>query len=243
MITVILIDDEQDALDCLRCELENLKDQIRILHSFTSPIGAAKFLYKNAVDAVFVDVEMPEMNGFDFLKKFPERKFAVIITTDKCEYALAAIKQQCLDFLQKPADPGSVKICLEKIKIFKKEHNLIDYLEDKLERKTEREGHKKIIINTDGKLMFLKPDELIYCESDGNYSTLFLDNGKKIVISIPLKQLEERLTKDFFRVHHSYIINMNSVQEYLKSDSFVVLTNNVKIPVSRQKKTGFLDQF
>ncbi|MBW8359067.1 MAG: LytTR family DNA-binding domain-containing protein [Weeksellaceae bacterium] len=243
MITVILIDDEQDALDCLKWELENLKEDIRILPSFSSATAAAKYLHENPVDAVFVDVEMPEMSGFEFLEKFPNRKFAVIITTAYHEYALPAIKQQCLDFLQKPADSESVKLCIEKIKRFKKEHHLIDYLEEKLEGKAEREGHKKIIINTDGKLMFLKPEEVVYCESDGNYSTIFLENGKKIVVSIPLKQLEEKLTEDFFRVHHSYIINMNKVQEYLKSDSYVVLTNQAKIPVSRQKKTSFLDQF
>ncbi|MCC2591737.1 LytR/AlgR family response regulator transcription factor [Chryseobacterium sp. MFBS3-17] len=243
MITVLILDDEQDALDCLKWELENLIPEHIAVHAFTSAEKATMFLSRTLVDAVFIDVEMPEMSGFDFLQQFPERKFAVIITTAYHEYALPAIKQQCLDFLQKPADSDSVRECIDKIKKFKKEHDLIDYIEEKLSRNARNEGQKKIIISTDGRMMFLKPDEVLYCESDGNYSTIFLENGKKIVVSTPLKQLEEKLTEDFFRVHHSFIINMNKVQEYLKSESYVVLTNHSRIPVSRQKKSSFLDQF
>ena len=243
MITAILIDDEPDALECLQWELENFKDEIRVAATFNNAHNAIEFLQKNETDAVFLDVEMPEMSGFEFLEKFAKRNFAVIITTAYQDYALPAIKKQCLDFLQKPTDSAAIKECINKIKNFKNEHLFINYFEEKLYRKAEKEGHKKIIINTDGKLMFLQPDEIIYCESDGNYSTIYLENEKKILISTPLKQLEEKLTDDFFRIHHSYIINMNKVQEYLKNHSYVILSNNIKIPVSRQKKSSFLDRF
>ena len=243
MISTILIDDEPDALECLKWELENFKEEIHVAATFNTALEAISFLEKNTVDAVFLDVEMPEMSGFEFLEKFAKRNFAVIITTAYQDYALPAIKKQCLDFLQKPADSQAVKECIEKIKNFKNEHFLIDYFEDKLYKKNEKEGNKKIIINTDGKLMFLQPEEIIYCESEGNYTTIYLENGKKIVMSTALKHVEEKLTDDFFRIHHSYIINMNKVQEYLKNDSFVILSNNIKVPVSRQKKSSFLDRF
>ncbi|KMQ72711.1 LytR/AlgR family response regulator transcription factor [Chryseobacterium koreense] len=243
MITAILIDDETDALECLKWELENFKEEIRVISIFDTASDAILFLEENEVDAVFLDVEMPEMSGFEFLENFAKRDFAVIITTAYQDYALPAIKKQCLDFLQKPTDSLAIRQCIEKIKNFKNEHLFITYFEEKLYRKAEKEGHKKIIINTDGKLMFLQPEDIIYCESDGNYSTIYLENGKKILISTPLKQVEEKLTDDFFRIHHSYIINMNKVTEYMKNDSQVMLCNNIKIPVSRQKKTSFLDHF
>jgi two-component system LytT family response regulator len=101
---------------------------------------------------------------------------------------------------------------------------------------------KKITINTDGKLLFLENDEILYAESDGNYTTLFLIDGQKILLTKKLKEVNELLPKDsFFRVHNSYIINLNKIKEFLKTDGYVVLQSNHKIPVSRQKKSDFLD--
>lgn len=244
MITAVIIDDEANAIESLQWELNNFKSEIQVLETFTQASEAVDFLEKNMVDAVFLDIEMPGMNGFEFLEKFEKRKFAVIITSAYHNYALPAIKAQCLDFLPKPTDEKAVKECLEKIKKFKTDHFFIDYFEEALFSKMgSKENNKKITINTDGKVMFLLPDDIIYCESDGNYSTIFLENGKKIVLSLKLKQLEEKLTDDFFRIHNSYVINLNKVQEYIKNDAYVILTNQAKIPVSRQKKSIFLDKY
>ena len=102
--------------------------------------------------------------------------------------------------------------------------------------------HKRITLNTDGKLLFLESDEILYAESDGNYSTIFLTDGQKIVLTKKLKEVNELLPSDsFFRIHNSYIINLNKIKEFLKTDGYVVLKSNHKIPVSRQKKSDFLD--
>ncbi len=244
MITAVIIDDEANAIESLQWELNNFRNEINVLATFTQAIEAKSFLEKNSVDAVFLDVEMPGMNGFELLESLERRKFAVIITTAYHGYAIPAIKAQCLDFLPKPTDEDAVKSCIEKIKKRKTEHFFIDYFEEALFNKmSDKENTKKITISTDGKVMFLLPDEIIYCESDGNYSTIFLENGKKIVLSLKLKQLEEKLTDDFFRIHNSYVINLNKVQEYIKYDAYVILTNQAKIPVSRQKKSIFLDKY
>lgn len=244
MITAVIVDDEANAIESLQWELNNFRNEISVLATFTQASEAKIYLEKNIVDAVFLDVEMPGMNGFELLESLEKRKFAVIITTAYHEYAISAIKAQCLDFLPKPTDEDAIKICVEKIKKYKKEHFFIDYFEEALFSKmNSKENSKKITINTDGKVMFLSPDDIIYCESEGNYSTIFLENGKKIVLTIKLKQLEEKLTDDFFRIHNSYVINLNKVQEYLKQDAYVILTNQAKIPVSRQKKSIFLDKY
>ncbi|MEQ9580658.1 MAG: LytTR family DNA-binding domain-containing protein, partial [Arenibacter sp.] len=101
---------------------------------------------------------------------------------------------------------------------------------------------KKITINTDGKLLFLQSDEILFAESDGNYSTLFLSDGQKILLTKKLKEVNQILPKDtFFRIHNSFIINLNKIKEFLKTDGYVILQSNHKIPVSRQKKSDFLD--
>lgn len=244
MITSIIIDDEEGAIESLRWELNNFKNEITVLQSFTKVQEAILFLQDNTVDAIFLDIEMPKMNGFEFLERFKNRKFAVIITTAYNEYALPAIKKQCLDFLSKPTDRESLEECITKIKAFVKEHQLKDYFEEILIKKvSEKDNVKKITLNCDGKLMFLIPDDIIYCESDGNYSTIFMESKKKILVTMKLKQLEEKLPDDFFRIHNSYIINLNKVQEYLKNDGYVILTDQSKIPVSRQKKMLFLGKF
>jgi two-component system LytT family response regulator len=103
---------------------------------------------------------------------------------------------------------------------------------------------KKIIINTDGKLIFLEPEEIIFIVSDGNYSTIYTTENKKIVVSKKLKEINALLPKNlFFRVHNSYVINLKKVKEFLKTEGYLILENNQKIPVSRQKKTEFLDKF
>ena len=102
--------------------------------------------------------------------------------------------------------------------------------------------NKKITFNTDGKLVFLESDEILYAESDGNYSTVFLSDGQKIVLTKKLKEVNELLPSDsFFRIHNSYIINLTKIKEFLKTDGYVILKPNHKIPVSRQKKSDFLD--
>ena len=101
---------------------------------------------------------------------------------------------------------------------------------------------KKITLNTDGKLVFLSCDQILYAESDGNYTTIFLTDGHKIVLTKKLKEVNEILPQEtFFRIHNSYIINLNKIKEFLKTDGYVVLESNHKIPVSRQKKSDFLD--
>lgn len=244
MLQTIIIDDEQNAVDNLKWELNKFKNEVVVQSTFIDPIKALHFLENSEIDAVFLDIEMPQMNGIDFLNYFPDRKFAVIITSAYDKYAIDAIKHQCLDYLSKPVDSDDLGLVIKKIQKFKKEHNMIDYFEETLIKAiSKNNGNKKIGINADGRIVFLLPDEIIYCESDGNYSTIFLENGKKIVISQKLKSLEEKFSNEFYRVHNSFIINLNKVQEYFKHEGYVILTNQKKIPVSRQKKSDFLDMF
>ena len=117
MIDVILVDDEQKAIDSLSWELENFSDEVNIVRTFTQPEEALTFLQHNPIDCVFLDIEMPTMDGFQFLNSLTEKNFAVIITTAYNEYAIKAIKQQAIDYLLKPVDIDDLTAAVEKIKL------------------------------------------------------------------------------------------------------------------------------
>ncbi len=246
MIDLILIDDEPSAIKSLKWEIENFCENVNIVDSFVNPLQAVAYLQKNQVDCVFLDIEMPEMDGFQFLAMFPERNFDVVITTAYDQYAIQAIKEHALDYLLKPIDADDLKACLEVIEKNKKSRSVDDKLEKSLEKlinASSRQSGQKISISNDGKIIFLSPDDIVYCESDGNYCTIFLENRDKIVITQKLKFMEEKLSGfHFFRIHNSYLINLGKVKEFHKTDEYVVLSNTVKIPVSRNRKSTFLDK-
>jgi len=246
MITLIIVDDEPDAIKSLRWEIENFLDGVEILETFTNPIDASVFLKKHQVDCVFLDIEIPEIDGFQFLAKFPERSFDVVITTAYDQYAIKAIKERALDYLLKPIDADDLQACVDRIEKKRNSNSLLSSLEKSLEKLVASAGKftpQKISISYDGKIMFLNPDEIIYCESDGNYCTIFLENQSRIVITQKLKFMEEKLANfHFFRIHNSYLINLNKVKEFYKADEYVVLSNLVKLPVSRNRKSFFLDK-
>ena len=242
MLQAVIVDDEIKALQSLTWELTNFSDEISVIASFTNPHDALDYLEKNTPDCLFLDIEMPTMDGFQFIQKLTNKNFPVVITTAYNQYALKAIKNEALDYLLKPIDTDDLEETITKIKKFNNKNFSVEKLEMAMLNFNSRSIHKRITLNTDGKLLFLESDEILYAESDGNYSTIFLTDGQKIVLTKKLKEVNELLPSDsFFRIHNSYIINLNKIKEFLKTDGYVVLKSNHKIPVSRQKKSDFLD--
>lgn len=247
MIKVVLVDDEPKALEGLRWELENYCPSVQVLKVFDRPSEALAFLTDNdEVDAVFLDIEMPEMDGFQLLDQIPDRSFSVIITTAYDQYGINAIKERALDYLLKPIDGDDLLLAVHKIE----EQLITSSDKDRFESsfmdmvsKT-NSSTKKIGINSDGKIIFLMPEEIILCEADGNYTKVYLEHNKTIFVSQTLKKIEEKLSgEEFFRVHNSFIINLTKVKEYLRTESYIVLSNNKSVPVARQRKSIFLDKF
>lgn len=247
MLKAVIIDDESRAIESLLWELENFKDDIEVIAKFTSPEKGAEFIKKNKIDCLFLDIEMPTMDGFKFLEKFPKREFEVIITTAYNEYGIKALKENAIDYLTKPIDSDDLKKTIDKLLNIQKKKSTniaedVEQFEKILNEFNEKLQRKKIVFNTDGKFIFLEPEDIIYVESDGNYSSVYLTNDKKIVLTKKIKEVNLMLPdSDFFRIHNSYIINLNKVREFYKTDAYVVLSSNHKIPVSRQKRAEFLN--
>ncbi len=242
MLKAVIVDDEIKALQSLSWELTNFSKEINVVASFTDPFKALSYLGTNTPDCLFLDIEMPTMDGFQFIQKLQNKNFPVVITTAYNQYAIKALKNEALDYLLKPIDTDDLEETIVKIKKFNAKNLTVDKLEKILLNFNSSTNTKKITFNTDGKLLFLESNEILYAESDGNYSTIFLTDGQKIVLTKKLKEVNELLPPDtFFRIHNSYIINLNKIKEFLKTDGYVILNSNHKIPVSRQKKSDFLD--
>ena len=243
MLKVVIVDDEPKAIQSLSWELSNFDDSVEIIQTFTEAEKAIKYLNTNELDCLFLDIEMPTMDGFKLLEKLENRNFAVVITTAYNEYAIKALKNSAIDYLLKPVDSDDLEETIERVKKHNA-NNSSEKFEKILTSFNEKFNRRKITISTDGKLIFLEADEIIFVESDGNYCSIHTTTGKKIVVTKKLKEINELLPDDhFFRIHNSFVINLNKIKEFLKSDGYVILEGNHKIPVSRQRKSDFLDKF
>lgn len=243
MIKAVIVDDEPKAIQGLSWELTNFSNDIEIIETFSNPEEAILYLNKNTPDCLFLDIQMPTMDGFQFLEKLSNKDFAVVITTAYDEYAIKALKHEAIDYLLKPIDSDDLQETIKKINKFNSRLVNSSKIEDALLSFNERFDKKKITINTDGKLIFLDIDHILFVESDGNYSTIVTSNQQNIVITKKLKEVDAILPEHyFFRIHNSFIVNLNKIKEFIKSEGYVIMESNHKIPVARQRKSDFLEK-
>lgn len=244
MLQAVIVDDEAKALESLTWELDNFSHEIHVEACFTDPMEALTYLQSHSPDCLFLDIEMPRMDGFQFIKRLGEKDFPVIITTAYNQYAIQALKSEALDYLLKPIDTDDLKETIFRIKKFNSRNFSPERLERLLKTFNRQSPNNKITFSTNGKLVFINADDILFAESDGNYSTVFLADGQKLVLTKKLKEVDLMLPSDtFYRLHNSYIVNLTKVKEYLKTDGYVILDTQHKIPVSRQKRTDFLEKF
>ena len=243
MYKAVIVDDEPKAVQSLSWELTNFNSDIEIVKTFTNPEEALLFLEEYTPDCLFLDIQMPSMDGFQFLDKISNKDMAVVFTTAYDEYAIKALKREALDYLLKPIDSDDLSDTIRKIKKFKSRIINSDKLENILLDFHSKNKQKKVTISTEGKLIFLKLDEILFVESDGNYCTLFLLDNQKILVTKKLKEIDSLLPDEsFFRIHNSYIINLNKIKEFLKTEGYVVMESGHRIPVARQRKSDFLEK-
>lgn len=244
MINAIIVDDEMNAIKALSLELKNFRDRISIIGHFSNASGAIEFLKNNEIDVVFLDMEMPEMTGLDFLERFQQRNFLVVFTTAFSKYALNAIKQEAVYYLLKPIDIMELETCLNRIEKTLMKDAFEEKLDEALNKLNQiKGGPQKVKLSYDGKIIFYRPDDILYGEGDGNYSWVHFEKKNKVLITKKLKQLEDDLPEPiFYRVHNSYIINLNKIKAYNKNEGVVILENNTVIPVSRQKRNNILSK-
>ena len=242
-IKAILIDDEQHCLDVLEWELNGADKSVEIIASFTNPLEAVKGINELNPDLVFLDIEMPNMNGLQLLQSFDVVSFNVIFTTAFEHYALQAIKNQAIDYLLKPINPRDLKLALTKHR--NSDVNRLQFQLNTLFKKLQEQNdsQKKIVMPTADGLEFLKLEDIIRCESSSNYTFIHLRKRNKLLVSKTLKEVESMIDSPMFsRVHKSHLVNLNSIVRYNKSDGGVVLMEDgSEVPLARNKKSDFLN--
>lgn len=239
----VIIDDEKHCREVLATLLEKHCSDVEVVAAYTNGNEALESIGKAAPDIIFLDIEMPGMNGFEFLERSSSKDFEIIFTTAYNEYAIKAIKHSALDYLLKPIDKDELVAAVNKAK----QHTAGKTparVEQLLSSLNLRKEPKRFAVPASEGLIMLNSEEILYCESDGPYCTFhFTNNSKPLLTSRTLKEAEEVLLScgDFFRVHNSYLINMKFVQKYIRGEGGeVIMSNGKNIPVSRSRKQDFL---
>jgi two-component system LytT family response regulator len=245
MMKAILIDDERNALEMLEWMLQKNCPEVEVIAMCDSPLEGLEKIKALKPDVIFLDIEMPQLNGFDLLDRLGKHESDVIFTTAYNQFAIKAFKVCALDYLLKPIDPEDLKAAVQKAsgKKNKVSQEQLDLLLSYM--KPEKPKSKRIALTASDHLIFVETEKIIYCESDSNYTIFFLTDGQKIIVSKTLKDVEEILEgSDFFRIHASYLINMKHVSKFTRGDGgYVVMSNNQHITVSRKKKDEFFEMF
>lgn len=243
-ITAILIDDEQHGLETLSWQLTQFCPEVQILGTFTDPKKAISEILLENPTVVFLDIEMPAMNGFQFLEQFDQISFEVIFTTAYDEFAVKAFKVSALEYLLKPIIKDELISSVEKLKSITQNSDKPQQFE-LLKNVYDRSRLNKVALPTFDGLEFVEVDNIIRCEADDNYTHVHLVDRESILVSKTLKEIEELLFEHgFHRVHYSHLINLNKIKKYIKGDGgYVILEDDSSVNVSRSKKESFLKIF
>jgi two-component system, LytTR family, response regulator len=247
MLRTIIVDDEPSALNVLSILLKrHCKDDVEIVGSSTSPLSGRKLIEEMHPDLVFMDIEMPGISGIDLVRDFPDPSFQIVFVTAYDAYAIEAFRVSAIDYLLKPISVEDVIRTVEKVKndIRKKASPMIEQLKqlERVLRHQSNEQDSKVGVAMADKIVFVSIPDILYCEAQGAYTHIHLLAGKKITASKTLGDFESQLVAHkFFRIHHSYLINLNRVCEFQRFDGgYVMMENDVRLEVSTRKRKEFL---
>lgn len=246
MIKAILIDDEAHCLDTLSILLHEYCPDVQIIARCRSGNEGLQTIKKSKPDLIFLDIEMPGMNGFELLEQFTEISFAIIFTTSYDQYAIKAIRFSALDYLLKPIDPNELVGAVKKVQ--EQRHLPMAEQFQMLLKQIQNKDHQfnKIAVPTVEGFELIPADEVIRCEADDNYTHFFLKNKSRTTACRTLKEMEEQL-RDFpffIRVHHSYLVNLNEVTKYVRGEGgYLVMSDSSTVNVSRSRKDALLKLF
>jgi two-component system LytT family response regulator len=231
MIKAIIVDDEVIFSDYLNALLAEASKDIEVLATVDNIPEAITQISNLKPQLVFLDMELPEISGIDFLKQTQSKDYEIIVTTSHTEFALDAIKGDVVDYLIKPIKKMELILAIQKVK-------------RKLESKRPADSNDKIGVFNDNGFDLIPKNEIEYCHADNNYTVIHKLNGKNVLVSKTLKDMELQLeSKSFYRVNKSYLININHIKRYVKSDGgSVIMHNDFEISVSPAAKDELISR-
>ncbi|MEI7736538.1 MAG: LytTR family DNA-binding domain-containing protein [Ferruginibacter sp.] len=245
MISCIIIDDEAKNIKLLQKMLELHCPEVKIMVTETDAKNGLQLINEVQPQLVFLDIEMPYLNGFDLLKKLEPVNFEVIFVTAFSHYAVEAFEHRVTGYITKPVNTDKLIAAVNTAAKRIEAKNINKNLFSLLEQSTQKAEPEKIPLSTSNGLIFVKLSDIMYCESSGNYTNFYLFDDKKIMVSRQLGEYEKLLPDtNFIRIHDKYIINLTYIKEYIKgSGGDVVLENGKELPVATRRKEEFLSRF
>jgi len=245
MLRTIIIDDEAHVRESLADMLKLHCPSAKIVGQADGVKSGLKSIQAFHPDLILLDIKMKDGTGFDLLEKIDNIDFKIIFITAYDQYAIKAFKFSALDYLLKPVESVELKEAIDKAdKLSQKEVNTqLNTLANNL--KTDDQSKKKIILRTFDNIHLIRVNEINYIESDGRYSSIFLESGDKVVVSNILKHYQEMLVDfGFYRVHKSYLINLTHIHRFEKAEGgYVILAGDAKVPVASRKREELMEMF
>ena len=242
ILRAILVDDELSSLQNLQSKLVEFCPDVEVVAAAQKPEDAILFIRQHKPDVIFLDIEMPRMNGFRMLDELGELDFEIIFTTAYNHYAVDAIRISAFDYLMKPVAIKELQNALERLAKYRQTHtrDKLDVLRQSLSPNKSQE--EKIAIPTNEGLEFIPIKNILHIESSSNYSKIFLTDGKNILVTKLLNDFEDILEPyNFFRVHNSHLINLAYIKKYIRGEGGQVeMQNGDVIDVARRKKEEFI---
>lgn len=246
MIKAVLIDDEVHCLETLQMQIAEHCPGIQVVAQCRSAKTGIEAIEKLKPDVIFLDIEMPFMNGFEMLENLKSISFAVIFTTSYDQYAIKAIHFSALDYLLKPIDPKDLVMAVKKIQTQKSLPSAEQF--QLLMQQIHQKGNEitRIAVPTSDGFELINADQIMRCEADDSYTHFFLKNKARVTACRNLKEVEAQLQQfpSFIRIHHSYIINLNEVTRYVRGEGgYVIMSDGSTVNVSRSRKEALIRRF
>jgi two-component system LytT family response regulator len=243
MLKCIIVDDEFKNRESLKALVEKFCDNITVAAVCQNGNETITAISEHDPDLVFMDIQLQRETGFEILERLDKIDFEVIFTTAYSEFAIKAFKFSAIDYLLKPIDINDLRRAIEKAqkKVVGNISERVTQLAQNIKGNTFK--HSRLALPSNDGLVFVSVDEILYCEASGNYTNIFMADDRKFVISRTLKEYEDLLeNQDFFRIHNSYLINLNSIKKYIRGEGGqVVMSNDKALDVSKSKKKSFLE--
>ena len=239
-IRAMIIDDELDCVGVIQKLLAAYCPEVELVGYTSDSIEAVNLILKQRPDLLFLDIEMPVMNGFQILEEVGSMGFHIVFTTAYDRYAVKAFKYSALDYLLKPIDPKDLVTAVKKAA----QRQEVDKLQLELLRRQlyapRTPTNEKLALPYQHGYLFVTVEDIIYAESDDCYARLFMNTGEQFLITKTLRDIEETLDNQvFFRIHRQYLVNISKVKRYQKVDSTVIMSNAKELPVARNRKEDF----
>ncbi len=240
---IILVDDEISALKGLQQKVEKNFPNLTLMGTFQKPEEAIDFIRKNPPDLLFLDIQMPRMNGFELLESLEDISFQIIFVTAYSEYAIKAFKESAVDYILKPVDTDELISAVQKaVQRIEMEEEATSHLELVEVMRETLQKSEKLVVPTSKGLSFIPQKEVYHLEGYEGYTKIHMVSNTEILSSYSLGKFEKMLGRLFFKCHKSHIINLEKVRSF-ENEGYLVLENGSRVPISKTYRKTFLELF